>query len=323
MNAFKRCAVAVVAAIAGGLPLGGAVAADFPSRRIEIVATVTPGSATDILARLLAEKLAARLGQPAIVTNKPGANQQIGAEYVHRAPADGHTLLVTHSGIMANPFLVKAWTLDLTKDLTPIAQLASTPWVFAVPQDFPAKNMAEFVAYSKANPAKVNYGTTGGTSILDLSSLKAKSGAGGEILTYPGGTQVMTALVSNEIQGGLNSIRGVNSLKGRVRALAVTSAERSSLAPEIPTIAESGVPGYSGAPLSYGVWGPPDMPDAVLQKVNAEINAILALPEVRKHIMETMACEIIGGTPRDYKQAIRGELDYYSRAARDAKLEPK
>lgn len=323
MKAISRRAATALAVLFVLAPSAPLWAADFPSKRIEIVATVTPGSATDILARLLAEKLSARLGQPVIVTNKSGANQQIGAEYVHHAPADGHTLLLTHSGIMANPFLMKAFTLDLNKDLTPVIQLASTPWVFAVPQDFPAKNMAEFVAYAKANPARVNYGTTGGTSILDLSTLKALSGAGGEILNYPGGTQVLTALVSNEIEAGLNSIRGVNSMAGKVRALAITSSKRSTLTPDIPTMAESGVPGYSGAPLSYGIWGPPDMPEAVLQKVNAEINAVLDLPDVRKRIVETMSCEIVGGTPRDYKQVIRDELDYYRRAASDAKLQPQ
>lgn len=320
---IKRCAVSAALAflfvLAPSAPLW---AADFPSKRIEIVATTTPGSATDLLARLVAEKLPARLGQAVIVTNKPGANQQIAAEYVHRAPADGHTLLSTHSGIMANPFLMKAFTLDLNRDLTPVILLASTPWVFAVPQDFPAKNMAEFVTYAKANPGKVNYGSTGGTSILDLSTFKILSGAGGEILNYPGGTQVLTALASNEVQGGLNSARGVASLAGRVRALAITSGKRSALTPDIPTMAESGVPGYSGAPLSFGLWGPPDMPAAVLQKVNAEIKAVLDLPDVRKRI-EAMNFEIVGGPPGDYKQLIRNELDYYRRAARDAKLQPQ
>ena len=300
-----------------------AVAADFPFKRVEIVVTVTPGSATDLLARLIAEKLATRIGQSVIVTNKPGANQQIGAEYVHRAAKDGHTLLLTHSGIMANPFMFKAFTLDMNNDFTPISQLASTPWVFAVPQNLPVKNIADFITFAKANPNKVNFGSTGGTVTLDTSMFKAKAGIGGEIITYPGGTQVLMALTSSEIQAGLNSIRGVNSLPGKVRALAVTSPKRFPLAPEVPTIAESGLPEFSGASLWYGLWGPADMAAPVIQKINAEVTAILNMPEVKKRIVESMSCDVVGGTPAEFRQAVKDELDYYARAARDAKLAPQ
>lgn len=323
MNVYRRGVLHSLLAGAGWSMAGSARASDFPSRRVEIVVPVTPGSATDLLARLLAEKLSPRLGQPVIVVNRPGANQQIGAETVHRAPPDGHTMVLFHSGIMANLVTMKAFTLDLKKDLTPIIQLASTPWVFAVPHEMPVRSIAEFIAFAKANPKKVNFGTTGGTSTLDLSIFKMRAGISGEIIPYPGGTQVLSALATSEIQGGLNSVRGVNSMKGKVRALAVTTAKRSGLAPELPTIAEDGLPGYAGAPLSYGIWGPPGTPPEITRRLNAELQEILKNEDVRKRIIEGMNCDIVGGTAEAYRQVANEELDYYARAAREARIEPQ
>jgi tripartite-type tricarboxylate transporter receptor subunit TctC len=313
------------AALAIGLPATAQAQAtqDFPSRRIEIVIPVPPGSATDLLGRLLAEKLSARFGQPVVSQNRPGALQQVGAEYVRRAPADGHTLLVTHSGIMANPFLFKAFTIDLSRDLSHIATVAATPWVFGVPHSLPVNSIAEFIAYAKAYPDKVNFGSTGGTVDLDLRAFKALAGIGGEIVAYPGGSQVLAALASGEIQAGLNSVRGLASMPGRVKALAVTTEQRFSLSPTLPTIAESGLPGFRAAPIWYGVWGPAGIAPAIVARLNSDINDILKDVEVEKRITAGMAHEVLIGSPADFTRRVNLELDHYRRTASQAGIRPE
>ena len=300
-----------------------ALAAGFPERRIEIVVPVTPGSATDILARMVAEKLSERISQPVVVSNKPGAASKIGAEYVKRSAPDGYTLLVIHSGIMANPYAYKTFDLDLRKDFTYVVPLTWTPWVVAVHSGLPVKTVADLIAYGKANPGKLNFGTTGGSSELDVRMLMQRAGIDGELLLYPGGTQVLAALASNEIQVALNAIRGVESLRGHgVAAIAVTSPRRFALAPEIPTVSESGVPGFQGASLWFGLLGPAGMPKDVVEKLNREVNGILAMPDVIKRVTG-MAHEVIGGSSEDFRKFALEELNGYERTAREARLEPR
>lgn len=319
----KMFAWAIASVVVGVAVADHVHAAGFPDRRIEIVVPVTPGSATDLLARIVAEKLSERVSQPVIVSNKPGAASKIGADYVKRSAADGYTLLVIHSGIMANPYVYKSFDLDLRKDFTYIVPITWTPWVVAVHSELPVRNMADLVAYGKANPNKLNFGTTGGSSELDVRMLMRQAGIDGEILLYPGGTQVLTALARNEIQVALNSIRGVESLRGHgVTAIAVTSPRRFSLAPDLPTVTESGVPAFSGSTLWFGVLGPAGLPKDVIEKLNREVNEILAMPDVVKRIT-SMAQEVMGGSADDFRKFALEELNGYERIAREAKLEPK
>ncbi len=325
MNRFAMAVfgtlVTAVAMILG--PWGGASAADFPDRRIEVVVPVTPGSATDLLARMIAEKLSERVSQPVIVVNKPGAASKIGADYVKRSPADGYTLLVIHSGIMANALMYKAFDLDLRKDFTYIVPLTWTPWVVAINDSLPVNSMADLVAYGKSHPGALNFGTTGGTSELDVRILMQKAGINGELLLYAGGTDVMTALARNDIQVALNAIRGVESLRGRgVKGIAVTSPKRFPLAPDLTTVSESGVPGFEGASLWFGLLGPSGMPGAVTEKLNHEVNQILLLPDVVKRV-KGIAHEVMGGTSEDFRRFVNNELNEYERTARSSGLAPK
>jgi len=302
---------------------GTASAAPFPDRRIEIVVPVTPGSATDLLARLVAEKLSERVGQPVVVVNKPGAASKIGADYVKRSPADGYTLLVIHSGIMANAFMYKSFDLDLRKDFTYIVPLTWTPWVVAINDALPVRTMADLIAYGKTHPGALNFGTTGGTSELDVRILMQKSGIDGELLLYAGGTDVMTALARNDIQVALNAIRGVESLRGKgVKGIAVTSPKRFPLAPDLPTVSESGVPGFQGASLWFGLLGPAGMPGPVVDRLNREVNAILAEPDVLKRV-KGIAHEVMGGSSDDFRRFVIGELDQYEQVARAAGVQPR
>lgn len=315
-----RAAVLLVAAL---VVHPAAMAADFGTKRVEIVVTAVAGATTDILARMIGEKLSPRIGQPVVVVNRPGANQQIGAEYVARAEPDGHTLLLGFSALMANPVMFKSFKMDLTKDLAPIVRLVSTPWVFAIPHELPVNNVGEFIAYAKSRSGKVNFGSTGGTVNLDTSVFMMRAGVAGEIINYAGGAPLLTALATNEVQAGLHSLRSVATMPGKVRALAITSPARSSLAPDVPTVSESGLPGFAGAPLWFALWGPGRMPLPLVDQVNATINAILQMPDVNKRIVDTMSAEIVGGSAEDFRQAVKSEMDYYAKAARDAKLVPQ
>lgn len=307
-----------------GLPASHvAQAADYPTRRVEIVVPVTPGSATDLLARMVAEKLSERVAQPVVVLNKPGAASKIGAEFVKRSAPDGYTLLVIHSGIMANPYVYKAFDLDLRKDFTYIVPISWTPWVVAVNDGLPVRTMADLIAYGKANPGKVNFGTTGGSSDLDVRTLIGQAGFEAEVLLYPGGTQVLTALAGNEVQVVLNAIRGVQTMAGRgVRPIAVTSAARFPLAPEIPTVAESGIPGFRGGSLWFGVLGPAGMPTDVVERLNREVNVILKMPDIAKRL-ETMAHEATGGSSEAFRAFALEQLSSYESTARASKIEPQ
>ncbi len=317
------CAKTVVSlAMVLGL-VGPLNAASFPERRIEIVVPVTPGSATDLLARMIAEKLSDRLSQPVVVANKPGAASKIGAEYVKRSAADGYTLLVIHSGIMANRLMYKSFDIDLRKDFSHIVPLTWTPWVVAINDSLPVVTVADLIAYGKSHRGMLNFGTTGGTSELDVRILMQKAGIDGELLLYPGGTDVMTALARNDIQVALNAIRGIESLRGRgVKGIAVTSPKRFPLAPDMPTVSESGVPGFQGSSLWFGLLGPAGMPDAVIDRLNHEVNEILAMPDVVKRV-GAMAHEVMGGTPEAFRRFVISELDQYEQVARSSGLTPR
>lgn len=318
-SVVKRLLALAVLCVASGTALPAEPG--FASRRVEIVVSAAAGATTDLLGRLIAEKLAPHIGHPVIVINKPGANQQIGADYVSRAAPDGHTLLLAHSALVANPVMFKAVKMDLNRDLTPVAQLIETPWVFSVPDQLPVRTVSEFIAYAKANPGKVNFGSTGGTVTLDTKVFMARAGIEAEIVNYAGGAPLVAALATNEVQAALSSVRSVNAMSGRVRLLAVTSPRRSDLVPHLPSVSESALPGFEGASLWFGLWAPSGMAPPLAQKINREINAILAMPEVKQRVVDTMTCDIVGGPPEQLRRAVSADLDYYRRAAQAAKLE--
>ncbi len=320
---LKRALYSMTVGLTLACAAHGAAAENYPSKGIEIVVPVTPGSGTDLIARAIAEEMTKRLDTNVIVLNKPGAASQIAAAYVQRAKPDGYTLLIIHSGVIANPMIYKSFTIDMRRDLTPVAAISQTPWVVAIHDSVPAKTMGELVAYSKANPGKINVGVTGGSSELDIAMLRSRTGLDAEVIMYPGGTQVMTALASNEIQVALNAIRGVETMAERgVRALASTSDKRFSLAPGLPTLGESGVPAYEGVSLWFGLLGPAGMPDDIVRKLNGEVNEILRLPAVAKRL-ETMAHEPMGGTPNAFSDLIESNTEFYEQAAKQAGIVPR
>jgi len=296
--------------------------AEFPSRRIEIVVPLTPGSAPDTLSRLIGGRLAQRLGQPVIVTNKPGGATQIAMAYLKRAAPDGYTLMLMHSGMMATSFVYKAYEGDILKDHAFVAAISTTPYVLAVNRALPVSSLSEFVSYAKANSNTLSFGSTGGAYDIDAIRVQQAVGFKAPLVPYPGGTQMLTALASNEVQVAVVSVNSARNLLKNIRLLAVASPKRFSLAPELPTLEESGFPNIYGG-FWYGFVGPAGMPAAVVRRLNEEINQILTEPEVQKRIVEVMTNDVLGGSPADFEALARRTYEDYRNAAIEAGIKPQ
>ena len=285
---------------------------NYPTSQIELVLPNTPGGGTDAIARIIAPALSKRLGQNVIITYKPGAASLIAAEHVKRAKPDGHTLLAIHSGVLAEPFNNKNFKVDWIEDFSWIAALSGTPWVIAVNSSVPARTFEELLAYGKANPDKLNLGSTGGAIDLSIAALKRRTGLDVQPVLYPGASQIITAFLGNEIQMVWNAMRGIRPLLDRgVHPIAVTSPTRSRLAPTIPTLQESGVAGFSTPSLWFGVIGPAGMPAPIVDRLNREINAILQSPETSKLIEESLSQEPIVQSPAEVRETAARETRFY------------
>ncbi|MDB5368838.1 MAG: hypothetical protein JWP20_396 [Roseomonas sp.] len=254
----------------------------YPSHTVSLVVPFPPGGANDILARVLSQRLGAVLGQPVVIDNRGGAGGSIGSEMVVRAAPDGHTLLWGHIGTMAvNPWLYPKLNYDTLRDLAPVALVALLPSVLVVHPSVPAKTLAEFVALAKAQPGVINYGSSGNGSATHISMAAVADAAQIELthVPYRGTAPMATDLLGGRVQASCTGTPGVLGAiqSGQLRALAVTSLERVGVLPQVPTMAESGYPGFECVQW-HGVVAPAATPPAVVMKLNHDINAILADP---------------------------------------------
>jgi tripartite-type tricarboxylate transporter receptor subunit TctC len=296
------------------------VEAQYPARALRIVVPFAPGGSTDIFARLVGDRLATALGQPVVIENRAGASGNIGADAVAKSAPDGYTLLMATTGVMAiNNALFKSMTFDAAKDLEPVVYIASISNVVIVPVDFPAKNIAELIAAAKREPGKLSFASSGAGSSTHMSAELFKSMAGLDILhiPYKGSGQALPDLISGRVSMMFENAPGVVSyLKaGKVRALAVTGLKRATALPELPTVAESGVPGYESLSWS-GFAAPAGTPREVIQKVNRETAAILGTADMRAKLAE-LGAEAVGGTPEQFAAHIRAEREKWSRLIRE------
>lgn len=269
-------------------PVTTARAQSFPSRPVRIIVPYTPGGTTDILARELAAKLQPALGQNVIVENKPGGGGTIGCEMVARADPDGHTILMGHIGTLAiNPLVYPQHSYDPVTGWTPIAYVANVPNVLAVNAAVPAHSVPELVALAKARPGVLAYGTGGPASASHLATAYFAYVSGADILQVPykGTGPFIADLVAGQLQIGFTGAPVVMPLakQGKLRTLAISSARRSNAFPELPTIAESGYPGFE-ADQWYGITGPAGIDPVVVARLNAEINRALGSPEIRARL---------------------------------------
>jgi tripartite-type tricarboxylate transporter receptor subunit TctC len=292
----------------------------YPTKPIHIVVPFPPGGFNDTLGRTLAAKFQETWGQPAIVENKPGANTLIGSDYVAKAQADGYTLLIVAFPFAVTPSLIKAMPYDTLRDFQPVVLAATSPNLLVVNPDVPIRSVKELIAAAKAKPGSLSYASTGNGSSNHISMELFKSLAGVSIvhIPYKGSAPAVTDLLGGQVQVMFDNVPNVlpHVKAGRLRALAVSSATRSALVPDIPTVAESGVPGYE-LNVWFGLVAPAATPREIVQKLNAECLRILALPDVRERFL-SQGVEPRGSTPAEFAEHIRSQMAKWSKVVRDA-----
>ena len=323
-NNLVRRAVLVAGAFVLTLPvLASAQAPWQPTRPIKLVVPFTPGGSNDIIARVLATKLGEKLGQPVVVENKGGAGGTIGTDFVVKSPPDGYTLLLASTSITTNAASGKKLPYDLIKDLDPIGQVGAGAFVVVVGNDVKAKTFGEFIAMAKANPKTITYGTAGIGGINHLGTELLASAANIQLVhvPYKGIGLAFTDLMGNTLQMALPTLASATAFihSGKMRGLAVTGAKRSPLAPELPTASEAGLPGFD-LEVWWGVLGPAKLPPAVLKRLNTELNAVLAMPDVRD-VLEREGCSPRPGTPEAYGSLIRADLTRWAKLIKDAHIQ--
>ena len=309
----------LVAASFALAPLAGmAQAQAFPKQPIRLVVTFPSGGAPDILARLFADK--AQLGQPVVVENVPGAGGNIGADRVAKAPADGHAIVMgtvgTHS---INGAMYSKMPYDMVKDFAPVAFVASTPNLLVVNNDLPVKSVAELVTWLKANPNKASFGSPGiGTSVHVSGELfKSLTGTQMQHVPYKGRQFAIPDLVGGQIQLMFDNMPSALPMakEGKIRALAVTSARRAAAAPDIPTVAET-VPGFE-ATSWFAIFAPAGTPAPVVQRLNAEVKRVFALPDVVEK-MKTLGLDPNVGSPEDLARYQASEITKWAKVVKDS-----
>jgi tripartite-type tricarboxylate transporter receptor subunit TctC len=291
-----------------------AIAQGYPNRPIKYVVPYPPGGPLDTVARLLGQKVSERIGQPVIVENKPGAGGNIGADAVAKSPADGYTILMgavaTHA---INPTLYSKIPYDPIKDFTPITLIGVTPNVLVVSAALPVKDVGEFIAYAKANPGKLNFGSGSSGSAGHLAGELFKSMAGVDMahIPYKGAAPAMQDLLAGQIQlmfdnmaSALPQVKG-----GKIRALAVTTPRRSIYAPDLPTIAESGLPGFDVSTW-FGLFAPANTPKEAVARLHDEFVRALALPDVKEKLAN-LGIEPVGNKPEEFAAYIKTEAAKY------------
>jgi len=300
-----------IAALALAMLASGAHAQAWPAKPIKWVVPFAPGGTTDILARTIGDKLAIALGQPVIIENKPGAGGGVGADYTAKAPADGYTIMGgTISTHAINASLYKSLPYDPVKDFAPITLIARVPNMLVVNPDVPVKNVAELIALMKASPAKYTFASSGNGTSQHLSGELFKTMAGVEMqhIPYKGSPPALQDVVGGQVTMTFDNITTAWPLAkgGKLRALAVTTAKRSSVAPEVPTLAESGLAGYEVGSWQ-GVFAPAGTPPEIVKRLNTEIVKIIRMPDVNEKLT-ALGAEPVGNTPEEFGALVRAEV---------------
>ncbi len=299
-----------------------ALAQRYPNRSIRIVVPFSAGGANDNVARILGQKLSEALGQPVVIDNRPGGATNLGTEIVAKAPADGYVLLMNNSSLVANVSLYSALPYDFRKDLAPVTLIATTPLVLVSHPSLPVRSVKELIALARLKPGQLTYGSAGISSPAHICGELLNSMAGVKILhvPYKGGTQAIADVLGGQITLAFTGGPAAMSLSkaGKLRALGTTGAKRFSIAPEIPTIAEAGLPGYDLVGF-FALYAPGGTPHAVITRLNAEAVRGLSLPDARKRI-EATGAEVAGSSPQELEAFLRKEVDKYAKLVRSANI---
>lgn len=300
---------AIMAATVAAAFTADAVAQSYPSKPIRMVVPYSAGGGVDTTARVLTKRLSETLGQPVIVDNRPGGGGIIGADAVAKAPPDGYTVLLDASGIVINT-AARKMPFDLQKDLLPVSLVVTAPMVLVVPPDAPYKTVGEYLKYAKANPGKVTLASAGAGSAQHFAAELFSAMAGFEMLhiPYKGGAPAMTDVMGGQVGGYFANVASASShiKAGKLRALAVTSAKRVPTLPDVPTIAESGVPGFNVLEWN-ALFVPAKTPDAVVNRLSSEVVSALRQPDVRESL-EQLGVEVVGSSPQELARLVRDDL---------------
>ena len=314
----------IVVVIAMAVPFSAeALAQTYPSRALRFIVPFAPAGSTDIFARLIGERLAVALGQPVVIENRAGNGGNIGADVVAKSAPDGYTLLMATTGVMAiNNALYRNMSFDAAKDLEPVIFIASITNALIVPVDSELKSVGELIASAKAAPGKLTFASSGAGASTHMSAELFKLMAGVDLLhvPYKGSGQAMPDVISGRVSMMFENMPGAVSYinGGKLRILAVTGLKRSPVMPQVPTVAESGVPGYESLSWS-GIAVAAGTPREVIARLNREVNLILASPDMCQKLAEQGA-DAVGGTPETFAEHIKSERDKWSRVIRTANI---
>ena len=295
-----------------------AFAQPYPSKPIRVIIAQAPGSATDVVSRVISNKLAEGLGQQLVIDARPGAGGTLGTELAARAPADGYTLFMANNSTHgSNPALYAKLSYDAVKDFAPIIFVVATPYVLSVHPSLPAKSVKELIALAKARPGQINYASAGNGSTHHLSGELLKTMAGIDIvhIPYKGTTPAIAALIGGEVSIMFATVTGIQPQikNGRARGLAVTTPKRSNMMPELPTMAET-LPGFEMLSW-FGLLAPAGTPPAIVNRMNAETTKVLANPDVRS-LLAAQGFEVMSGTPEQFGDYIKVEIAKITKLAK-------
>ena len=305
---------------------GAALAqSSYPDRPVRIIVPFTPGGGNDVLARVVAAKLTERWKQPVLVENRPGAGGNIGADLVAKAPPDGYTILVGANQLAMVPWFYAKLPFDVQKDFKAITQMASTPMMLAVHNNLPIKSVAELIAYARANPGKLAFATPGNGTPQHLSTEMFMSMTGVNMLhiPYKGAAPGWAALMSGEVGvhfGALNSALGL-ARAGKIRIIATGSTQRVSMLPEVPTVAEAGVPGYD-ADVWYALFATGGTPDDIINRFNDGVVKVMEMPEVRS-LLNGQGFEVATNTPQAMTATLKRDLERWGKVIKAAGIAPQ
>ncbi|MGZ8155279.1 MAG: tripartite tricarboxylate transporter substrate binding protein [Burkholderiales bacterium] len=315
MQSFTRRVGAALAMLAATAALAAEPAANYPGRPVRWVVPFTPGASNDIIARLVGQKLGDAWGQQFVVDNRPGAGGALGAETVAKANPDGYTLLLANPGPSVNTPLMLKRPLYRFDDFTNIVFIGYAPLIILANPKFAAGNPKELLAYAKSNPGKVTWGSSGNGSSLHIGLALFQAATGVDVVhvPYKGSAPAMADTVSGQINVmHTTTVTAEGQIKsGRVKVVGIASAKRSPLLPDVPTLAESGIRDAE-AIVWFGMSGPPKLPRAIVDKLNAQVNKTLALPDVKQRL-DQLGLEVAGGKPEDFDGFVKKEAAKVSR----------
>ncbi len=325
MKTPRRSILAVLAAAGLAWALPAAAQSNWPDKTVRMIVPFSPGGSTDTIARLVAQKLAEIWGQTVVVENKPGAGGNLGADTVVKANPDGYTLLFASGSITINPHIYKQMSFDTQKDLVPVTNVASGPMLVVVPDDSPYKSVQDLIKAAKANPGKLNFGSAGVGSQVHLAGENFADAAGIDIthVPYKGEAPAYVDLIAHQTQFMVGNFAAASALLGkdRLRALAVTGKQRSPSMPNLPTVAESGLPGFENTGW-FGLLAPKGTPRAVVDKIQQSVVKALASDLVKTRLAE-QGLTPIGNTPEAFTKQMNDESDHWAKVVKNRHLTAK